>query len=72
MAFAVLISDLNLPDGDGVELVRQAKEVQRIKAIAVTGRDTEQERIVGLKAGFDHYLTKPLNFAELQRAVNSP
>src|SRR5205085_5290842 len=38
MPFDVLVADLNLPDGDGTELVRYAKERQGLKAIAVTGR----------------------------------
>ncbi len=40
MAFDVLISDLSLPDGDGLDFVREAKQARALKAIALTGRDT--------------------------------
>src|SRR5436305_1478805 len=60
MRFDVLISDLNLPDGDGLQLVREAKELQPLKAIAITGRQSDDERTRGLEAGNDYYLTKPV------------
>lgn len=72
MPFSVLISDLNLPDGDGVELAREAKAMQKVKAIAITGRSADDDRAVALEAGFDCYLTKPINFADLKRALHSP
>ncbi len=66
----ILISDLNLPDGDGLNLVREAKRKQAdLKAIALTGRDSEEQRDAGLKAGFDFYLTKPIDFHELRQAL---
>lgn len=69
MRFQILITDLSLPDGDGIDLVREAKEVQQLKAIAITGRQSEEERAVGLQAGFDCYLTKPLDFEQLRSAL---
>ena len=69
MKFDILISDLNLPDGDGIDLVREAKEAQQLKAIAITGRDSEEERADGLRAGFDCYLTKPIDLQQLRRAL---
>jgi DNA-binding response OmpR family regulator len=71
MRFEILISDLNLPDGDGLELVREAKKLQHLKAIAVTGRVSEEERVLGIEAGFDLYLTKPIDFHELRQAIGS-
>lgn len=67
----LVVLDLNLPDGDGLDFVREAKKVQPLKAIAMTGRDSEQERMAGLKAGFDCYLTKPIDFRELQKALRN-
>jgi DNA-binding response OmpR family regulator len=69
MLFQILITDLNLPDGDGIDLVREAKQAQQLKAIAVTGRQSAEERAAGLQAGFDCYLTKPIDFEELRRAI---
>ncbi len=71
MRFDVLISDLNLPDGDGLDLVREAKQKQTLKAIALTGRATPEERQAGLEAGFDFYFTKPIDFNQLRQALNS-
>ncbi len=69
MRFDVLISDLNLPDGDGIELVCVAKKKQALKAIALTGRASPEEREAGLAAGFDFYLTKPIDFLELKQVL---
>lgn len=69
MRFDFLISDLNLPDGDGIELVREAKKAQKLRAIAVTGRESEEERASGIAAGFDHYLIKPVDFHQLRQAL---
>jgi hypothetical protein len=71
MQFDVLISDLTLPDGDGLDLVAQAKAKQPLNAIALTGRATPEERDAGLAAGFDFYLTKPIDFHELREAIKS-
>ena len=71
MHFDILIADLNLPDGDGLELVREAKKMQNLKAIAVTGRESEEDRATGMAAGFDSYLTKPIDFHELRRLLTN-
>ncbi len=71
MRFQILIADLNLPDGDGVELVREAKKMQELRAIAVTGRVSEEERALGIAAGFDSYLTKPIDFQKLRQAISA-
>ena len=63
----VLLSDLGLPDGDGLELVTKAKAIQpNIRAIALTARDSEKDQQLGQQAGFDHYLSKPFDFHELR------
>ena len=72
MPFDILISDLNLPDGDGLHLVQEAKQGRKLKAIAITGRASDEERDQGLKAGFDYYLTKPIDYQELKNAICSP
>ena len=69
MRFDILLTDLNLPDGDGIDLVREAKQAQQLKAIAVTGRTSEEERAAGMQAGVDLYLTKPIDFRELREAL---
>ena len=72
MSFDILISDLNLPDGDGLDLVREAKQMHKLKAIAVTGRTSDEERDRGLKMGVDFYLTKPIDYQQLKKALRFP
>jgi DNA-binding response OmpR family regulator len=68
-----LVSDLNLPDGDGLNLVvAEAKRLHGLKAIAVTGRTEAVERERGLRAGCDFYLTKPVDFHQLRCALGIP
>lgn len=71
MQFDTLVTDLNLPDGDGVDLVREAKGQQELKAIALTGRASDDDRETGLEAGFDYHLTKPIDFQELRKALKT-
>ena len=72
MSFDALISDLNLPDGDGLDLVAEAKRVYALKAIAVTARTEVIEQERGLKAGCDFYLTKPVDYRQLRSALGIP
>ena len=51
--------------------MRDAKQKQPLKAIALTGRATAEEREAGLLAGFDFYLTKPIDLHELRQALGS-
>jgi len=69
MSFDALVSDLNLPDGDGLDLVAEAKRLHGLKTIAVTGRTEVVERKRGLRAGCDFYLTKPVDFHQLRCAL---
>jgi len=69
--FHVLLADLGLPDGDGLDVVTVAKNLNPdIKAIALTARDSDDDYRVGFDAGFDHYLTKPIDFDELRRLLS--
>jgi CheY-like chemotaxis protein len=66
----VLVCDLSLPDCDGLDLVGKAKTLlPKIWAIALTARASDNHRELGLKAGFDHYLRKPLEVPELQKLL---
>ena len=63
----VLLSDLGLPDGDGLDLVSKAKALQpKIRAVALTARGSRDDYENGRQAGFDYYLTKPFDFHELR------
>jgi CheY-like chemotaxis protein len=64
--FQFLLSDLNLPDGDGLHLVREVKRKQDLKAIAITAHTDDYNSERAKAAGFDHYLTKPFDPNELR------
>jgi two-component system, OmpR family, KDP operon response regulator KdpE len=66
---ALIIMDLGLPDGDGVELVRALREWTSVPAIVVSARDREAEKVRALDAGADDYLTKPFGSSELLARV---
>lgn len=64
--FDVLLSDIGLPDGDGCDLVAEAKRKQPLRSLALTAFTAETDRERGRTAGFDHYLTKPVNVGRLR------
>ena len=64
--FDALISDIALPDRSGYELVREAKQRQPLKGIALSGYGTEEDVRRSIEAGFDYHLTKPVNFQDLR------
>jgi len=67
--FQVLLSDLALPDGDGCDLVQEAKRRQNLTAIALTARASDPDLERGGAVGFDHYLTKPFDMHELRSVL---
>ncbi|MDF2182070.1 response regulator transcription factor [Neptuniibacter sp. CAU 1671] len=67
---ALCIVDLNLPDMDGIELVKQLQS-QNIGIIIVSGRDGVTDRVLGLELGADDYITKPFEPRELVARVQS-
>lgn len=68
----VVILDLGLPDMDGLEVCRKARDGGYDGAIMiVTARAGELDRVVGLDYGADDYLSKPFGLAELQARVRA-
>lgn len=68
----LVILDLGLPDIDGLEVCRRAREADYQGAIIiVTARAGELDRVVGLDYGADDYLAKPFGLAELQARVRA-
>lgn len=64
-AFAALILDVMLPDGDGFDLCRAVRSESDIPILMLTARGEDTDRIVGLELGADDYLPKPFNPREL-------
>ncbi len=66
VAYDAAILDLGLPDGDGLEILAEARRAGRnIPALILTARDTVEDRVRGLDAGADDYLIKPFAMTEL-------
>ncbi len=68
----LIITDLMMPGVNGLELCRQIRSneiVNHIPIIVVTAKVSEEERIRGIEAGADAYLTKPFNTTELRMLV---
>jgi two-component system, OmpR family, KDP operon response regulator KdpE len=61
----VILLDLGLPDGDGVDLARQVREWSRVPIIVISARGREGDKVAALDAGADDYLTKPFGVEEL-------
>jgi two-component system KDP operon response regulator KdpE len=61
----VVLLDLGLPDGDGVEVTRQIRAWSQVPIIVISARGKEQDKVGALDAGADDYLIKPFGSAEL-------
>lgn len=62
----LIILDLTLPDGDGVEICRTLKEAYpKIPVIMLTARDSVSDKVTGLESGADDYIVKPFETLEL-------
>ena len=70
--FDVLISDMQLPDGLGLSLLREVAELQRSeKCIVITAHGSAENAVESLKAGAFDYLTKPVDLRQLRGAVGA-
>ena len=70
----LILMDLGLPDGDGLDVTRRLREEERtrwIPVIILTGRSTVVDKITGLEVGADDYLTKPFDPGELVARVRA-
>lgn len=67
----LVLLDINLPDGSGLELLREMKETASTPVILLTANDTELDIVMGLEHGADDYITKPFSLAILRARVNA-
>ena len=67
----VVLLDLELPDGDGVNVCRKLRERSGVAIIVVTAYGEESDRVNALDAGADDYLVKPFGLAELQARIRA-
>jgi DNA-binding response OmpR family regulator len=72
IAYSLFIVDLALPDGDGLELIRELRSAScSTPVLVVTARTTIDDRVTGLESGADDYLVKPFHQAELLARVRA-
>jgi two-component system KDP operon response regulator KdpE len=67
----LIILDLGLPDGDGVEFLRNLRGWSKVSVIVLSARVSENEKIEALDAGADDYLSKPFGVGELLARVRA-
>lgn len=68
---SLIILDINLPDGSGLELLSEIKDRPDISVIVLTANDTEVDIVAGLEMGANDYITKPFSLAVLRARVNA-
>ena len=67
----LLVLDLGLPDGDGIDLIRDVRGWSNLPIIVLSARVDEADKVAALDAGADDYLTKPFGVGELLARVRA-
>jgi two-component system KDP operon response regulator KdpE len=67
----LLVLDLGLPDGDGMDLIRDVRTWSSVPIIVLSARADESDKVAALDAGADDYLTKPFGVGELLARVRA-
>jgi two-component system KDP operon response regulator KdpE len=65
----VILLDLGLPDGDGIDVLRRIREWSRVPVIVISARGRDDDKVAALDGGADDYLTKPFSVDELLARV---
>jgi CheY-like chemotaxis protein len=67
--FDILLSDIGLPDGSGLELLKRIRLMCAVPALALSGFGTDEDVERSREAGFSDHLTKPVSIDRLQAAI---
>lgn len=67
----MIICDVNLPDGSGLDLICRIRKKSTAHVICLTAMDTEIDQVMGYEAGADDYVTKPFSLSVLVLKVNA-
>lgn len=70
-SFDLLILDINLPDGNGLDLLRALRRESEVPVILLTANDLETDIVAGLELGADDYITKPFAIEELLARIRA-
>lgn len=69
--YSLILLDINLPDGNGFDFLKEIKEKHDTPVIFLTANDMESDIVAGLEFGADDYITKPFSLAILRARVNA-
>lgn len=70
--YDLILLDLSLPDGDGLDLLRDIKKLYEDTAVIIlTARGEIEDKVTGLELGSDDYLAKPFSMAELRARIHA-
>ena len=69
--FQLLLLDINLPDGSGLNLLQEIRKTSQVPVILLTANDMEIDIVTGLELGADDYVTKPFSLAVLRARVHA-
>ena len=69
--YALILLDINLPDGTGYDLYQKMKTIQEIPTIFLTALDEEKDIVKGFDLGADDYITKPFHAGELLSRIKN-
>ena len=70
-SYDLVILDINLPDGNGFDFLKEIKEVYACSIVMLTANDLESDIVAGLEQGADDYITKPFSLAILRARVGA-
>ncbi|WP_281533016.1 response regulator transcription factor [Anaerocolumna aminovalerica] len=68
-SISLIILDINLPDGNGLDFLREIREKYMVSIIILTANDLETDIVTGLELGADDYITKPFSLMVLRARV---
>ena len=67
----LILLDINLPDGDGIDICKYIRKEMSMPIIFLTAKDTEEDIVRGFKAGGDDYITKPFSLPILKERIKA-
>ncbi len=67
----VVLLDLGLPDGNGLDALREVRAFSEVPVLIITARSDEADRVKGLEIGADDYIVKPFSYAELLARIRA-
>ncbi len=70
-SYDLLIIDINLPDGSGLQFCKEIRKNSRVAILMLTAKDTELDIVAGLESGADDYITKPFNLMILRARIRA-